>query len=135
MTDGEILDTGRYRLRFLATPHVPHCWEAGLLFEETQRTLLCSDLFHQLGNVEPVTQSDIIGRCRGVLVEYQQGPLANYLPYCTLTDATLKRLSALRPTTLATMHGSVYVGDGGQALLDLAAVFQEVLDPADQCRR
>jgi hypothetical protein len=135
LTDGELLETGRYRFRFVATPHVPHCWEAGLLFEETQRTLLCSDLFHQLGNVEPVTQSDIIGRCREVLVEYQQGPLANYLPYCTLTDATLKRLSALRPTTLATMHGSVYVGDGSQALLDLAGVFQEVLDPSDRLMR
>jgi hypothetical protein len=130
MTDGETLETGQYRFRFLATPHVPHCWEAGLLFEETQRTLLCSDLFHQLGNVEPVTQSDIIGRCRKVLVEYQQGPLANYLPYCTLTDPTLKRLAALRPKTLATMHGSVFVGDGGQALLDLAGVLQEVLHPS-----
>jgi len=132
MTDGEILATGHYRFRFLATPHVPHCWEAGLLFEETQRTLLCSDLFHQLGNVEPVTQSDIIGRCREVLVEYQQGPLANYLPYCTLTDATLKRLATLSPKTLATMHGSVYVGDGSQALLDLATVFHDVLDPSDR---
>jgi flavorubredoxin len=135
MTDGETLETGRYRFRFLATPHVPHCWEAGLLFEETQRTLLCSDLFHQLGDVEPVTQSDIIGRCREVLVEYQQGPLANYLPYCTLTDPTLKRLAALRPKTLATMHGSVFVGDGGQALLDLAGVLQEVLHPSNQLMR
>jgi len=127
LADGEVLETGQYRFRFLGTPHVPHCWEAGLLFEETHRTLLCSDLFHQLGDVEPVTQSDIIGRCRQVLFEYQQGPLANYLPYCTLTDATLKRLAALRPKTLATMHGSVYVGDGRQALLDLAAVFLDVL--------
>ena len=63
-------------------------------------------------------------------MEYQQGPLANYLPYCTLTDATLKRLATLRPKTLATMHGSVYVGDGSQALLDLAVVFREVLDPS-----
>lgn len=49
MADGEVLQTGTYRFRFLATPHVPHCWESGLLFEETQRTLLCSDLFHQAG--------------------------------------------------------------------------------------
>lgn len=135
LADGEIMETGRYRFRFLATPHVPHCWEAGLLFEETHRTLLCSDLFHQLGDVEPVTQSDIIGRCREVLLEYQQGPLANYLPYCTLTDATLKRLAALRPKTLATMHGSVYVGDGSQALLDLAGVFLDVLGRSDETTR
>jgi flavorubredoxin len=135
LTDGEVLDTGRYRFRFLATPHVPHCWEAGLLLEETHRTLLCSDLFHQVGDVEPVTESDIIGRCRQVLVEYQEGPLANYLPYCTLTDPTLKRLAALRPRTLATMHGSVYVGDGNQALLDLAGVFRDVLDPSGRVSR
>lgn len=88
------------------------------MFEETQRTRLCSDLFHQAGNVEPVTQSDVVGRSREVLVEYQQGPL---------TDATLTRLAALQPKTLATMHGSVYVGDGGHALQDLAVVFRKVL--------
>ena len=127
MADGEVLETGRYRFQFLATPHVPHCWESGLLFEETQRTLLCSDLFHQAGNGEPLTHSDVVGRCRDVLVAYQQGPLANYMPYCTLTHPTLARLAALRPRTLATMHGSVYAGDGAQALHDLAQVFREVL--------
>jgi len=106
---------------------VPHCWESGLLFEDTHRTLLCSDLFHQAGNGEPTTQSDVVGRCREVLKEYQQGPLANYMPYCTLTEPTLTRLAALKPNTLATMHGSVFVGDGAQALRDLAQVFREVL--------
>jgi len=129
MDDGEVLRTGTHRFRFLATPHVPHCWEAGLLFEETERTLLCSDLFHQEGDVEPMTESDVIGRCRKTLVEYQQGPLANYMPYCTLTDATLQRLAALQPKRLATMHGSVYVGDGSKALQDLAVVWREVLGP------
>jgi flavorubredoxin len=127
MTDGEVLQTGKYRFRFLSTPHVPHCWDAGLLFEETQRTLLCSDLLHQAGNGDPVTESDVVGRCREVLVEYQKGPLANYLPYGPFMDTTLKRLAALQPKTLATMHGSVYVGDGGKALHDLAGVFREVL--------
>ncbi|HBH81714.1 MAG TPA: MBL fold metallo-hydrolase, partial [Nitrospira sp.] len=127
MVDGEILETGRYRFRFLATPHVPHCWEAGLLFEDTERTLLCSDLFHQDGDVEPMTQSDVIGRCRETLVGYQRGPLANYVPYCSLTEATLNRLAGLQPKRLATMHGSVYVGDGGTALRDLAVMWREVL--------
>jgi flavorubredoxin len=129
MTDGEVLQTGTYRFRFLATPHVPHCWEAGLLFEETERTLLCSDLLHQEGDVEPMTESDVLDRCRKTLVEYQQGPLANYMPYCTLTDATLQRLAALQPKRLATMHGSVYVGDGRKALQDLAIIWREVLGP------
>ena len=129
MTDGEVLKTGKYRFRFLHTPHVPHCWEAGLLFEETQGTLLCSDLFHQNGDVEAVTESDVLDRCRQVLLEYQQGPLANYLPYSTLTDPTLKRLADLRPKMLVTMHGSAYVGDGARALRDLAVMFKEVLGP------
>jgi flavorubredoxin len=129
MKDGDVLNTGAYRFRFLHTPHVPHCWEAGLLFEETQRTLLCSDLFHQNGDVEAVTQSDVLDRCRQVLVEYQRGLLANYLPYSTLTDPTLRRLAELQPKTLATMHGSVFVGDGARALRDLAVMYKEVLAP------
>lgn len=127
MKDGDVLNTGRYRFRFLQTPHVPHCWDAGLLFEETQRTLLCSDLLHQSGNVEPATHSDVLGRCRQVLVEYQQGPLANYLPYSTLTDPTLNRLAGLQPKTLATMHGTAFVGDGARALRDLAVLYKDVL--------
>jgi flavorubredoxin len=127
MTDGEVFSTGKYRFRFLCTPHVPHCWEAGLLFEETRRTLLCSDLFHQSGDVEPTTESDVLDRCRQVLTEYQQGPLANYLPYCTLTEPTLQRLIGLRPKTLATMHGSTFVGEGSRALQDLSTLWKEIL--------
>src|SRR5687767_4638540 len=127
MADGEQLNTGRYRFRFLLTPHVPHCWEASLLFEESRGTLLCSDLFHQNGDVEPSTSADVIGRAEATLREYQQGPLANYLPYTAGTEPTLKRLAALKPRTLATMHGSAFVGDGERALNDLAQVLKRVL--------
>jgi len=106
---------------------VPHCWEAGLLFEETNRTLLCSDLFHQTGDVEPQTNSDVVGRFRHMLLEYQQGPLANYMPYTTRTEEILRRLVALKPRTLATMHGSVFVGDGERAINDLALAWKEVM--------
>src|SRR5689334_8445392 len=81
MNDGEVLETGKRRFRFLQTPHVPHCWEAGLLFEETNGALLCSDLFHQSGDVEPLTESDIIERARQTLKESLTGPSANYMPY------------------------------------------------------
>jgi hypothetical protein len=74
-----------------------------------------------------MTESDVIDRCRKTLVDYQQGPLANYVPYCSLTDATLDLLASLQPKRLPTMHGSVYVGDGSQAFRDLAAVWREVL--------
>ena len=92
--------TGKYRFRMLLTPHVPHCWEASLLFEETQGTLFCSDLLHQNGDVEPSTSADVVGRFKQTLVDYQQGPLANYMPYTPYTESTLQRLAALKPKTL-----------------------------------
>ena len=106
---------------------MPHCWEAGFLFEETTGTLFCSDLFHQNGDVEPLTTSDVVGRARETFREYQAGPLANYFPYTKDTDATLKRLAALKPRVLATMHGSVFSGDGELALLDYAEMIREEL--------
>jgi flavorubredoxin len=127
MTDGEVLTTGKYRFRFLQTPHVPHCWEAGLMFEETQSTLLCSDLFTHQGDVEPQTTSDVVGRFRQGLIGDQQGPFANAYPYSSQTEDTLRRLASLRPKTLAIMHGSSFIGDGRQALDDLATAMREVL--------
>ena len=125
----EILTTGQYRFRFRSTPHVPHCWEAGLLFEETQRTLLCSDLFHQNGDVEPTTELDVVERTKQSLIAYQATPFANYLPYTPLTEPILHGLAELQPKTLATMHGSTFIGNGRKAFQDLAKVIKEVLDP------
>lgn len=127
LADNEVLETGRMRFQFVQTPHVPHCWEAGLLFEETERVLLSSDILHQNGDVEPLTSADVIDRVRQVLVEYQAGPLANYLPYTPETERILHRLAALQPATIATMHGSTYTGDGGQVLRDYARVLQDIL--------
>jgi flavorubredoxin len=62
VTDGGTFATGKYRFRYCQTPHLPHGRDAGVLFEETQRTLLCSDLFHQIGDVEPLTSADVVGR-------------------------------------------------------------------------
>lgn len=128
MNDGDVLATGRYRFRFIQTPHVPHCWDAGLMFEETNGTLLCSDLFHQLGDVEPLTESDVIDRARKTLVEYQAGPFANYMPYTRNTDRIMQKLAALKPRTIVPMHGSAYAGDGERAIRDVAVVMREVLD-------
>ena len=127
MVDGETFETGQHRFRFVQTPHVPHCWEAGLLFEETKGMLLCSDLFHQGGDVEPLTDADVIDRARKTLVDYQASPLANYMPYTKHTDGIMQKLAALSPRTIAPMHGSAFGGNGAQALRDLAVVMREVL--------
>jgi len=127
MDDGEVLCTGRYRFRFVRTPHVPHGWDAGLLFEETSATLLCSDLFHQNGDCEPLSKVDVLERVRQTLLEFQASPFADYLPYRPQTSEILQRLAALRPRTIATMHGSAFVGDGERAIHDLSRVFSEVL--------
>ncbi len=123
----EVVCTGRYRFRFCPTPHLPHGWDASVLFEETQRTLLCSDLLHQNGDVEPVTSADVVGRARQALLDYQAGPLMDYLPYTPKTERLLAELAALEPKTLAAMHGSTFVGDGARALRELGPVMRDVL--------
>jgi hypothetical protein len=127
MADGDLLSTGKYRFRFCSTAQLPHGWDAGLLFEETRRTLFCSDLFHHGGDVEPVTSADLTDRIRGTLKQMQAGPLANYIPYGPRTGAILNGLADLKPATLAVMHGSSFTGDGGRALRDLAVVMRETL--------
>ena len=86
------------------------------MFEETQKTLLCSDLFTHYGNVEAQTTSDVVGRFKQDLLREQQGPLANAYPYSSQTEEALRRLASLTPKTLAIMHGSSFIGDGKRAL-------------------
>ncbi len=125
MAEGDVLSTGQYRSRFHRTPHLPHGWDAGLLFEETRRTLFCSDLFHQFGDVAAVTSSDLIGPARQAMQQMQSGPLADYMPYTSRSAGLLAGLAALQPQTLAVMHGSSFTGSGEQMLIDLAGVIQE----------
>jgi flavorubredoxin len=126
LADGETFATGTYRFRYCHTPHLPHGWDAGVLFEETQGTLLCSDLFHHMGDVEPLTSADVVGRSREAMKEFQAGVLAEYVPYTPLTAQNLKKLADLKPKTLAIMHGSSFTGDCARALDDLNVMFREV---------
>jgi flavorubredoxin len=123
----QLIETGRNKFRLYHTPQLPHGWDAAILFEETNRTLLCSDLFHHTGDVEPCTESDVIGRARHAMQAMQESPLADYMPWTPKTESRLKALSALGPRTCATMHGSTFRGDGATALRELAAVMKDVL--------
>jgi flavorubredoxin len=125
LNDNEVLQLGKRRLRFLATPHVPHGWDAGLFFEETDRTLLCSDLFFHPRSDEPLIEGDIVGRARESILAGMDSPLAKDMPYTPYTDRTMERLAELAPRTLALMHGSSFRGDGRTAIEDLAVVIRD----------
>jgi len=61
LADGEVIDLGGKRVRHIYTPHVPHAWDAQVMYEETTGTLLCGDLFTHLGDGPPLTTDDIVG--------------------------------------------------------------------------
>ena len=124
----EVIDTGRHRFRFIPTPHLPHGWDAGVLFEENSRLLLCSDLFHQVGDREPVTSDDVVGRWEQAVQLYQAHPvLMDYMPFTPQTRQRLETLARLEPRLLAAMHGSAYEGDGAAALRGVGDVMERLL--------
>ena len=111
----ELLDLGSHRLRFLPTPHVPHNWESGLWFDETTSTLFAGDLFTHLGNGPAIVDTDIVDAA------IWSDSVFHSVAHVPQLTPTLKTLADLGPTTLATMHGSSFTGDGAGQLLDLAA--------------
>jgi flavorubredoxin len=119
--DGETIDLGGRRVRRLDTPHVPHCWDAGLLHEETTGTLFTSDLFTHVGDPPALTEGDLLGPA--MAAEKQFG----YTPVTPRTGRTIRRLADLEPRTLAVMHGSSFSGDAGAALRSLARFYDEQL--------
>lgn len=115
LADGEVLELGKHQVRWLDTPHVPHGWECGYLFEERTRTLLCGDLFTQGGAEHvPVTESDVLGPSEAMRAGL------DYYAHGTNTRQSLERLAALNPSTLACMHGAAWRGHGKGLLLALA---------------
>ena len=115
LQDGEVVEVGGgKRVRFIDTPHTPHGWDAGLMYEESTGTLLCGDLFTQLGN-QASTEGDIVGPAIAAEDAFQ---------YSCLNPAmgtTIRALAALSPRVLALMHGPSFAGDGASALRALAA--------------
>ena len=132
MKSNEILQTGKRRYRFIRTPHLPHGWDAGVMFEESDKTLLCSDLFHQNGDLVALTDKDILDAHKSSMLEFEKGPLMDYTPYNHKTKALLLELADLNPKTLATMHGSSFYGDCSKALTELDGVMKEVWGEKEQ---
>ncbi|HEY3588143.1 MAG TPA: MBL fold metallo-hydrolase [Myxococcaceae bacterium] len=115
LADGEELSLGRRSVRWVDTPHLPHGWESGLLFDTGTRTLLCGDLFTAGGHdVPPLSTSDVLGPAMAMHAA---------VPYLTPgphVRPLLEKLSRLEPRVLGLMHGSSHEGDGGRALRALA---------------
>lgn len=120
LADGEVIDLGGKRVRQISTPHVPHGWEAQVLFEETTGTLLCGDLFSHLGGRgTALTTGDLVGPAVAAEEMFRSSSLA------PATTSVMRQLGDLEPATLAIMHGSSYAGDGKAALYDLASAYED----------
>jgi len=121
LQDGEVIDLGGMRVRRIETPHVPHGWDAGLLFEETTSTLFCGDLFTTIGAGPALTEHDITGPA--LTAEDVFGATC----LTPATGETIRSLADLQSTTLGVMHGPAYAGDCPQALRDLASAYDDRL--------
>jgi flavorubredoxin len=117
LADGEVLEIGGKRVRYIDTPHVPHAWESGLLFEETTGTLFTGDLFTHIGDGPPITTESIVPAA----LEAERIFKATALT--PATAPTIRALMRLAPRRLAVMHGSCFLGDCVAALEQLAAFY------------
>jgi flavorubredoxin len=125
LKNDEVIDLGSKRVRWLDTPHMPHCWDAGLVYEETTETLFTSDLFTQVGPHPVTSTGDIVTPS---IATEQRLP---YLPVTAGLAPQLRKLAALKPKTLALMHGAAYTGDGAAALTALADHYGSAFRPSD----
>lgn len=121
LADGQVLELGRHRVRHIDTPHVPHGWEARVLFEETTGTLLCGDLLTQLGQAPALTSNDVLAAAAQAEDVFGASCLTPN------TAPTIRSLAALEPRVLAAMHGSSFEGDCAGALRGLADDYERRL--------
>lgn len=110
----DVYDLGGKRIRNIDTPHVPHGWDAHVLYEETTGTLFCGDLFSQVGDGPAISTNDLLEAAG------QAEDMFSATCLTPNTAPTIRRLAELEPRTLAIMHGSSYAGDSAKALLALA---------------
>ena len=115
------LDLGERRLRSIDTPHVPHGWDAHVLYEDTTGTLFCGDLLSHVGDGPAITTTDIVAAAA------QTEDMFGATCLTPNTAPTIRRLAELQPTTLAIMHGSSYADDASGALTTLAEDYEQRL--------
>lgn len=125
LADGEVIDLGGKRVRWIDTPHVPHGWEAGLLYEETTATLFAGDLFTATGERPAVTDQDIVEPAIAGEEMFHATALT------PMTAPTIRRLAELDAATLALMHGPAFTGNTHEALTGLASYYESVLGSAE----
>jgi flavorubredoxin len=102
--DGQLLDLGTHRLRFLETPHVHH-WDSMMVVEETTNSLFPSDLYLQPGDQPPVTSENLTAE---MLEVYRGGGIfAHEKP----VRAVAERIERLAPDWIHAMHGATIAGD------------------------
>lgn len=117
MADLETVSLGRHKVQWIDTPHLPHAWECGYLFEQTTQTLLCGDLFTQPGvGKSALAASDILQPSE----EFRTIPGMDYFSHCKNAGALIQRLIDKQPRTLACMHGSAWQGNGADLLRSLS---------------
>lgn len=121
LAQDEVLDLGGKRVRIIATPHVPHGWEAQVLYEETTETLFCGDLFTHVGDGEPLTRQPIVDAAMAAEATFHATSLG------LLTVPTIRKLAEIRPQRLALMHGSSFEGDAAGELNRLADRYNELI--------
>lgn len=121
LANGEVLDLGGKRVRYIDTPHVPHAWESGLMFEETTGTLFTGDLFTQLGDGPAIGGGSIVAAA----IAAEEGFQATALT--PRTAPTIRGLKDLGARTLAVMHGRCFTGDCAGELEALAAYYEQRL--------
>ncbi len=115
LDDKEVIELGGgRRVRYIDTPHTPHGWDAGVMYEESTGTLLCGDLFTQLGDGPALTGGDVVGPAIAAEDLFRYSALAPGM------GTAIRGLAKLAPRTLALMHGPSFSGDGASALRALA---------------
>jgi flavorubredoxin len=103
VADGEVVDLGAHRLRFLMTPHINQ-WDSMMVFEEKTGTLFPNDLFSHPG-VAVTTRDDpseaALGAARGL--GYQPNDRKSLLE-------ALDKIAPLPVQIVANMHGPTVYG-------------------------